>query len=144
MPKPFPHRYKVDLQWNGETGGTLSSASLPDVVGGPPPEFDGPGGLWSPEHLLVSSVSLCLMSTFQAIARHWNLAVKSYEASGEGVVEKTERWILFTAVNLKVIVKVGAEDVEKAERLLAKAKEHCIVSNALKFPVKLEATVLAG
>jgi organic hydroperoxide reductase OsmC/OhrA len=124
--------------------GTLKSPSLPDVIGGPPPEFDGPGGLWSPEHLLVSSVSLCLMSTFQAIARHSNLAVKSYESSGEGVVEKTERWILFTAVNLKVTVSVGADDVAKAEKLLAKAKEHCIVSNALKFPVKLDALVTAA
>jgi organic hydroperoxide reductase OsmC/OhrA len=144
MAKPFPHRYRVDLKWNGGVDGTLSSPSLPDVVGGPPPEFDGPGGLWSPEHLLVSSVNLCLMSTFQAIARHSNLAVKSYEAHGEGVVEKTERWILFTAVNLQVNVKVAAADVPKAEKALAKAKEHCIVSNALKFPVNLEATVLAA
>jgi organic hydroperoxide reductase OsmC/OhrA len=123
--------------------GTLSSESLPDIVGGPPPEFDGPGGLWSPEHLLVSSVSLCLMSTFRAIARHSNLPVESYEASGEGVVEKTERWILFTAVHLTVVVKVAGGDVEKAEKLLAKAKEHCLVSNALKIPVKLESRVIA-
>lgn len=144
MPKPFPHHYHVALNWDGSTSGTLTSTDLPNIIGGPPPEFDGPGGLWSPEHLLVSAVSQCLLNTFQAIASRSNMAVTSYQADGEGIVEKTERWILFTEVKLNVKVKVAEEDIEKAERLLAKAKEYCLISNALKIPVKLEADVTSA
>jgi organic hydroperoxide reductase OsmC/OhrA len=72
------------------------------------------------------------------------LEVQAYRSAGEGILEKTERWILFTAIHVKVDVTVAADDVGKAEKLLAKAKEYCIVSNALKIPVKLEVNVAAA
>jgi organic hydroperoxide reductase OsmC/OhrA len=141
MPKPFPHRYTVDLIWDGQTPGILKSPLLPNILGGPPPEFDGPGGLWSPEHLLVSAVSLCLLSTFQMIARKSNLGVKSYQANAEAVLDKGEQGFAFTAINVAVDLTVAEADVEKAGKLLQKAKEYCVVSNTLKTPVHLKANV---
>ena len=44
------------------------SPQLPDLETAPPPEFDGPGGLWSPENLLCAAVADCFILTFRAIA----------------------------------------------------------------------------
>src|SRR5205814_3587713 len=88
MASPFPHHYDVHL-FAGNEGAILAAANRPDIVGGPPPEFDGKQEWWSPEHLLLSSVALCLMTTFQAFARRARLHVAGYESRVEGVLDKT-------------------------------------------------------
>ncbi len=69
MPAPFPHHYEANLEWTEDARGVLSAPSLPDVAGGTPPQFDGREGFWSPEQLLLSAANLCLMTTFQALAK---------------------------------------------------------------------------
>jgi organic hydroperoxide reductase OsmC/OhrA len=50
---------------------------------------------------------------------------------------------VFTSITLSVELVVAADDEERARRLLATAEQHCIISNALKGPVTLQATVRA-
>lgn len=141
---PFPHRYEVRLRRDEGARGTLSSDGRPPLEGAPPPEFDGPPGLWSPEHLLLASASLCLMSTFLAVAGKSRLEVAGYESRAEGTLDKGAEGLVFTRILLKVAVTAAAAEREKALRLLDTAKRHCIVSNSLKRPVELEAEFRAA
>lgn len=141
MTESFPHRYETSLKLESDRHGIISAAGLPSLVGGPPTQFGGKEGWWSPEHLLLSSANLCLMTTFLAIAEKSHLSVGGYESRAEGILDKTPEGIVFTRITLRVSVKVGDPDKEKAERLLQTAKKYCIVSNSLKNPITLEATV---
>jgi organic hydroperoxide reductase OsmC/OhrA len=143
MASPFPHHYDVRLH-GGSDGAILAAGHRPEIVGGAPPEFDGRPEWWSPEHLLLSSVALCLMTTFQAFAHQARLHVAGYESRVEGVLDRTAAGMGFTAIRLRVELRVADADRARAEQLLQSAKRHCIVANALKPSVELEAVVEAA
>ena len=141
MSQPFPHRYEATLVWEGETRAALSSGARPVLVGGPPPEFDGDPTHWSPEHLLLSSANLCLMTTYMVLARKAGLEIGHYRSQAEGILEKTKEGIVFTRISLQVSILAPASRLEEARKLVEAAKRYCIVSNSLKRPVEVEATV---
>jgi organic hydroperoxide reductase OsmC/OhrA len=144
MATPFPHRYDVALAWEGQGGAALTSGPRPVIEGGAPPEFDGKEAWWSPEHLLLSSLSLCLMTTFQAVAGKARLPIRHYDSRAEALLDRTPAGLGFTGLVLRVSVKVETPDqIERARHLLLKAKSHCIVANALMPPVHLDASVSA-
>lgn len=138
MTARFPHHYRVALGWEGEHQAALTADQRPALLGGPPPEFGGKGTWWSPEHLLVAAAELCLMTTFLAYAEREHLAIRGYQSSGEGVVDKTHEGLAVSFMVLDVEVKVAASGVPHAADLMSKAKDHCIVSKSLKCPVELK------
>lgn len=144
MPAPFPHRYDVDLAWQGDARSTLAAPPRPTLVGGAPPEFDGKADWWSPEHLLLAALSLCMQGTFAAIAARAELKASSYKSRVTGVLEKGTAGIGWTSITLTVDVTVPLADVERAREVLAKSKKHCIVANSLKTETTLVANVNAG
>jgi organic hydroperoxide reductase OsmC/OhrA len=139
----FPNRYVAVLSSQEEGGASLTAGARPAIRGGPPPEFGGKEGWWSPEHLLVSALNLCLMATFEAFAAKAHLAVRHYDSLAEGVLDKTPSGLAFTSFMMHVRVEVEETDVEAARRLLETAKKHCIVAGALKKDVELSITVSA-
>jgi organic hydroperoxide reductase OsmC/OhrA len=140
---PFPHHYAVSLK-HASTGATLSAPPRPSIDGGPPPEFGGSAQWWSPEHLLLSAASLCLMTTFQALAKRAELDVHAYSARVDGVLDKTHEGLLFTSITHHVKIAVGPGQIAKGQEVIASAKKHCIVSNSLKTPVTVEADVVTN
>lgn len=67
--KALPHLYRVAA--HGSVAGTVrvTSPELPPMATAPPPEFDGPGGAWSPETLLVAAIADCFILTFRGVSR---------------------------------------------------------------------------
>ncbi len=139
--KPLPHHYHVSLKWEDDRSGTLSVKSRPALPGGPPPEFDGPQDRWSPEHLLLGAVDLCLMTTFMALTKKGRLDVKRYRSSISGTLDRKSSGFVFTEITQKVFLEVEGRDVERARRMLETAKKYCLIANALKPDIRLEANV---
>lgn len=137
MPTPFPHRYEVSLSRTAPSQATIESPPGVAIAGGPPPEFDGEPGRWSPEHLLLSAIGLCLLTTFEAFARRAGMPVAGWASRSSGVLEKTKEGLVFTSFDVEVLVTVAPGDLAQAEALVAQAKRHCLVSNALKVPVEV-------
>jgi organic hydroperoxide reductase OsmC/OhrA len=144
MPKPFPHHYKTSLRFVKDKDALLSCDGAPDILGAPPVHFDGPEGRWSPEHLLLSSLNLCLMTTFSAIARKQKLTVLDYQANVEGVLDRGKEGLTFTSIRINVSLEVYATDAERARTSLILAKKHCLISNALKPTVDLDIEIRTG
>ena len=140
MTASFPHQYHVKVE-GGAGGAVVSAAPRPEFRGGPPAEFGGRDDWWSPEHLLLSAAGLCLKATFDAIAGRARLPVLSYASRVEGTLDKTAQGIAFTMVTIAVELVVDEADAARAGDLLRKAKDHCIVGNSLRCPVKLVAAV---
>jgi organic hydroperoxide reductase OsmC/OhrA len=140
MTSPFPPHYHANLRVEG-AGAVLSAPPRPDLIGGAPVEFDGRDDWWSPEGLLMASVSLCIQTTFQSFARRQELQVLGWSSHAEGVLDKTPAGLAFTAIRVELELVVRPEDVERATKLVATAERHCLISNALKTPVTVTAQV---
>lgn len=139
--------YDVDLQWKEGRIGTLSSPVLNDTVTvATPPEFDkGVEGVWSPEHLFISSVSSCLMTTFLSMADFSRLEFDSFTCSARGVLGKMEGKFGVTQITLSPRLLVKHEkDLDKGRRLLEKAEGACLITNSIKTEVIFKPEVNAA
>jgi organic hydroperoxide reductase OsmC/OhrA len=131
--KTYPHVYRVAAK--GTPAGTfpVQSPDLPDIATAPPPEFDGPGGVWSPETLLVASVADCFILTFRAIARTARFEWQALDAQTEGTLEKATSGTQFTRFTTKATLTVApGTDHTKAHELLERAEKYCLIANSLK------------
>ena len=140
--KAYPHIY--DAGARGAAGGTVLvyATDLPDLTTAPPPEFDGPGGVWSPETLLVASIADCFILTFRGVSRAARLEWESLEARVEGTLERVDGVTQFTRflTRAALTVKAGV-DAGKARELLERAEKACLVANSLRGERALEAIV---
>ena len=131
--------YRTAVRWSEQKKGVISSAGKPDVQVATPPEFKGHEGIWSPEDLLITSVNVCVMSTFLAFAERAGLAFTGYESDAEGTLELVDGKFQVTTIVLKPrITVVAGGDLGKAKELILKAEANCLVSNSIKSRVTVE------
>lgn len=133
------HFYETTVTWTEGRKGILSEPTLHDIEVATPPQFTkGVPNVWTPEHLFVASVNICLMTTFLAIAENSKLEFASFTSKAKGKLEKVENGFMITEIELYPEIKVNAEkDLERAERIVQKAEQHCLISNSIKTKIKL-------
>jgi organic hydroperoxide reductase OsmC/OhrA len=141
--KAYPHTYRVSAQGSAIGAVPVVSQGLPAIETAPPPEFDGPGGVWSPETLLVAAVANCFILTFRGVSRAAHFTWEKLDAHVEGTLERVSGSTQFTRYTTRAIltVKAGA-DHAKARELLERAEKICLVANSLRGERKLESQVL--
>jgi len=138
----LPHHYAVSASAAADSSVKLASKNLEDLSTAGPAEFGGPGDLWSPETLLVGAVADCFVLSFRAIARAARLEWVHLDCAAVGTLDKVERVTQFTRFDVKAELMVsGGTDEKKAYRLLEKAEQHCLITNSMKAPTTLDATV---
>jgi peroxiredoxin-like protein len=137
------HLYQSEVTWTGERRGELTAPGLPTVEVGAPPEFKGHEGVWTPEHLFVSAVATCFLTTFLAIAEHSRLELREIRVSAEGRLGKAEgQGYSITEISLRPRLTLERpEDAERAGRLVEKAERNCFISNSITSRVRLEPEV---
>ena len=136
-----PHVFEIDLA-RPDGSATLDAEGRPQIVGGAPPEFGGTPDVWSPEHLLLSSVALCFLTTLDFYAKRAGLSFGGFRCHASGTVDKTPTGLAFTGVRLEAQATVAAGEAGKARELMDKAERGCLISNSLKCPVDLVAEVV--
>lgn len=139
----LPHYYKVKA--SGEKQGNLvvSADNLPDMHAAPPIGFNGPGDVWSPEDMLMSSVATCTILSFRAISRASRLDWISIECESKGELARVDRVTQFTKIKIKVrLVIPKQENAEKAVKLLNKAEQSCLISNSLTAESHIDCDVV--
>lgn len=138
----FPHRYVVRADAAGDSNVVLASKGLPDLESAGPPEFGGPGDVWSPETLLVGAVADCFVLSFRAIARKAKLDWMTLAVEATGDLDKLEGLTQFVGFTVKAELAIPNEkDRNKAGVILEKAEKYCLVSNSMKAPSHLDASV---
>ena len=138
----LPHHYQVTAVANVAGTVNLSSPGAPDLVSAPPAEFGGPGDQWSPESLLVAAVADCFILSFRAIARASRFEWDSLSCDVEGTLDRVDRVTQFTGFDVTATLHIPAgSDEAKAERLLEKAEQACLITNSLKAESHLEIKV---
>lgn len=139
------HTYRVGLTWKNGRIGELSSPELDSTleVATPPNFKSGVEGIWSPEHLYTAAASSCLMTTFLAIAENSRLEFTMLDINADGVLEQVDGKFLMTEIDLypKLVIS-NEKDREKAERILQKSEQACLISNSMNAKIVLHPTIL--
>ena len=139
--------YPFSVRWlDGKRGLASSPDGLPDIEVASPPQFGGLAGRWTPEHLFVGAATTCWMTTFLAYAEKSRLEVVAVEAAGEAIVERGDDGkVSIPRIVLRPRVTVARdEDREKADKMIRKAEETCLIARAMRASVELEPEVLVA
>jgi len=141
----FPNHYTVTVEGKAENNLTASTNNSPSLVVAAPSEFDGPGDQWSPETLLMSALANCFVLSFRAIAKASHFEWTSIECESTGTLDRIDRKTLFTSVKNKAKLFIDREEKrEKAEKLLTKAEDACLVSNSLSCETHLQYEIIVA
>lgn len=132
------HEYSTSVTWTERRNGQLAAPGLPSLTVGTPADFGGEEGVWSPEHFFVASAEICAMTTFLAIADFSKLEVVGWRSSAQGKVEKVEgQGYIFTCLEIDAEATIKqASDLNKAERIMQKAEQNCLITKSMKTPVE--------
>ncbi|SRR5579883_1881571 len=143
--KPYPHHYIASARAPSIGNVTICAPTLPPIETAAPPEFDGPGGIWSPETLLCAAVANCFILTFRAIARAAHFNWMDLDCRVEGVLEHIGDGTQFTsfATTARLTAPPGA-DHARARLLLGRAEHGCLVANSLRGERTLSIEVVTG
>jgi organic hydroperoxide reductase OsmC/OhrA len=138
----LPHRYEVSLASRGNGDALLTSGPLPPIPGGPPAQFGGDGKVWSPEELLLASLTLCLMTTFDSLADRDHLPVAAFQCHTAATLDRTPSGPRFTQIVQTVTILIDDQPAAiRALKLLDQAKRRCIIANTLNAPIELIPTI---
>ncbi len=153
------HSYSVDLSWTGAGAqGTttytsygrdhvLTSGDKPPLAGTSDPGFRGDPARWSPEDLLVASLSQCHMLWLLHLAATAGVVVVGYEdaASGTMRIESAGHGQFVEVVLRPRVVVTGAAAKDGTavtdatlDDLHHRAHEHCFIARSVNFPVRVE------
>jgi peroxiredoxin-like protein len=142
------HDYQVEVAGTGLKTGRLTASGddLPPLDFASPPEFGGPSGVWSPEHLFVASVASCLMTTFRSMAERSGVEVVSYEDESVGRLARDDDGLFrIERITLRPRVVVSVDSrLDRARRLIEKAEKVCLIGRSIESETVLEPTVTSS
>jgi len=135
------HYYEINILWDSETRGTLSSPVFQgETEGADPTEFSKvTKEKWTPEHLFVAAISSCLMSTFLLVAESSKIKFIRFESNAIGTIERIDGKFALTGITLKPnLVIRSTQNESKARRVLAMSEKVCAIANSIKTKIILE------
>ena len=122
----------------------MGAEGHPDIPGALPVVFGGHNRGYSPEDLLILSLSECHLLTYLALAQRRGLAVKRYEDRATGTLGKNangQTQMAEVVLHPRVTITRGA-DAAMARDLHDGAHHHCFMANSVNFPVRHEPEIV--
>lgn len=153
------HRFSIETVWTGNLGtGTagyreysrdheLSGAGKRIVIpGSSDASFRGDCARYSPEELLVASLSSCHMLWILHLCADAGIIVTAYSDSAEGSMrENADGSGEFVSVTLRPRMSItDAARTDETMALHVKAHQMCFIARSMKFPVKHEPVITAS
>lgn len=137
-------KYQVQVSWNANRNGTLSSEVLDEKLRvATPPEFPkGEANIWSPEHYFLAAINGCLLTTFLAIAENFKLDFVDFSSNAEGKLDIVDKKYVVSEVILKPTISIKkSSDKELAQKVIEKAEHACLISNSVKSKITMHPTI---
>lgn len=129
--------FEVQLNWMSGAKGVLSAADADGTVHiAMPPAFGGAGRPWTPEHLFLSAISSCFMTTYLVFAKKHAFEISGFECNTIGRIEVLEGKYKFTQIDLYPKISVADQMLmKKAQLVLEKTQKHCLVTNSVNADI---------
>lgn len=135
---PRIYTWWTQVTWKKGKEGVLHDPEKRDVRVGCPPEFGGKPVFWSPQQLFVSSIEVCLLTTFLTMLAKKGFKVREYRSRAEGTAQLVDGTFRFTRVTLYPVATVGkSEDRAAILAVLRRAKEKCMVVQSTRIKVSM-------
>jgi len=153
------HHYRITTTWTGNLGAGTSdyraysrdheiriAGKAAPLQGSSDAAFRGDPARYTPEELLVASLSGCHMLWFLHLCADSGIVVTEYADAASGVMsEHPDGSGEFTRVILRPrAVITHPARIADAVALHARAHELCFIARSVKFPVEHEPVVVAG
>jgi len=150
------HIYEISVAWTGNDGtGTstyrsyrrdhlITAAGKPPLPGSSDPSFRGDPTRFSPEDLLVASLSACHMLWYLHLCSTNQISVLEYRDEALGHMDETENGSgAFARVLLRPRVTIAqGGDQAKALALHEEAHGYCFIAKSVNFPVEIESQIV--
>ncbi|HEX2689965.1 MAG TPA: OsmC family protein [Kofleriaceae bacterium] len=137
MPDPLPHHYSASLRRTRTPRPHVEDPRGTELHGGRSLVFDKDVRVQSPEHMLLTSLGLCMLATLEQIAERDGIEILTCDAKIGGTVEETSEGPMFTSIVLELDMAL-AGNIDLVENTLEDAKQYCVVQNSLRAPVVIE------
>lgn len=130
---PFKTTIKAFSTSGVETKWTTQSNSLPPIICSIPPEFQGAGEAYTPEHLFAMAVTNCIIAMFKVLCSKSNLTFKDINAEATVSLDKDQANNILSLTEIFIRLNVtGASDKEQIKQTLDNAIKSCPVGNSIK------------
>ncbi len=149
------YSFRVELRWTGNRGvGTrdyraygreheIRGEAKPVLLGSSDPAFRGDRTRYSPEELLVASLSACHMLWYLHLCADRGIVVSEYRDDPTGRMETGPDGAgRFIEVTLRPAVRLAAGDAGEALALHTAAHSKCYIASSVNFPVRHEPRIL--
>lgn len=136
--------YEVNLKCKENRNGFLISSVFPQnsEEERPPDLPKTMEEIWSPEHLLLTSLNSCLMTTFLSKAEKSNIQFVSFESNSSCVIEVIKGENILTEITLRPKVVIPFfQNPEQVKYILEISKNSCLILNIIKTSIRLEPEV---
>ena len=148
------HTYGICIRWKA-TGGegtktyagysrnhTIEVEGKPAILASSDAAFRGDAARYSPEELLVASLSSCHMLWYLHLCSVNRVEVVDYCDRATGTMDENGGSGQFASVDLRPQATIAAlHDRAKALALHAQAHRLCFIARSVRFPVRVTATI---
>ncbi|HVC59283.1 MAG TPA: OsmC family protein [Acetobacteraceae bacterium] len=152
------HAYAARVEWTGNQGsGTasyrgysrahdISAPGKPTIAGSSDPGFRGDPARWTPEELLVASLSACHQLWYLHLCADAGIVVRAYRDDAVGVMlEQIDGAGQFEIVTLRPHATLApGSDEATARRLHGEAARMCFIARSVSFKVSHEPSFELG
>jgi organic hydroperoxide reductase OsmC/OhrA len=137
------HEYRVEAWSTSDGTGIAKSDTTPTAIHfSAPPEYGGLEGQWTPEELLLASITGCFTTTFRSIASSARLEFTDLEVEALAKVHKVGSAFYFADIEIRPTLKIGnLENCDRALDLLERAETFSQISRALDLPLRFQPQV---
>ena len=150
------HEYRTFVHWSADGAGTVSYRSYsrnhslgapgkPEIAASSDAAFRGDAARYSPEDLLVASLSSCHMLWYLHLCAVNGVTIVEYHDDATGRMEvSSDGSGRFTSVTLRPRATVAAGDPDRALALHEEAHRLCFIARSVNFPVEVEGAITGG
>lgn len=141
---PLDPRQKLPPEPDFSRDNRMGAPGHPPVDGALPAALGGHDRGYSPEDLMILSLSECHCLTYLRLAQKNGIAVRRYEDRATGRLGKAATGMTqFAEVVLRPRVSVPrGTDLALAKALHERAHHHCFMANSVNFPVRNEPEIV--
>ena len=125
--------YEVDLLWNEEKSGILSSGNLQNIEVNTHAQFVlGKRNKWTPEQIIAGAVSYSFMTTFLELAENLSLQIFSYKSNSLIKLQNIANKLEAKEILIRPIIQIlNEKKLHKAKELIDRAEKECSIKNFL-------------
>ncbi len=134
----YPLDFKVEASSDAPINTTWTSKShldLPPIPTAIPPEFQGPGGGYSPEDLFGLAILNCLIAMFKVLCARSKASFETINGTATITIDRDSKGtpaITKVAIDMNI---TGSSDSNQIKELFEQTKKYCLVSNAVKVEI---------